>query len=400
MNALMKHFRALLPVAAALLVPTVCVQAARAAADAPPAAAAQATQPAGAEKPAQATTPGPAAKATDAAPADASGKIPKATVITLGERGGKDEVGIYLTEQQLKQVYPMLLEDLGDDGSGVVVFRVTSGGGLGLEVQRISDEIQNVYKKHFRVVAWIDSAISAAAMSSHCIEEIYFTPQGNYGACTGWHGALIAAKGRDLEDMLYQMEKISARGGYDPQIMKSMQVMQPLSCTVEDSGQVKFYPDTNSGNILLNPEGRILTLTADTALKIHFSRGTAEDLDQLTKLMGYKELNWIGERKKGFIWPISRAEKWSMDYRDKVFQAENLFNADAANYRQQIAAAEQAANRKERGVFVNRALGTLRKLKRSVEENPNFALMQFNMTPDQFMEWYKEQERALKDMMK
>ena len=49
----------------------------------------------------------------------------------------------------------------------------------------MSDVIHEQYKKKFRTVAWIDSAISAAAMTAHCLEEIYFTPQGNYGAARG-----------------------------------------------------------------------------------------------------------------------------------------------------------------------------------------------------------------------
>lgn len=397
MNRWMRMLRATLPAVAALLAPVFATTPAHAAVPSSPAPAIAPASAPDDTKPAAASAPKSDAAAT---PADNSKKIPKACVITLGERGDKDMVGKYLTEHQLKECLPMLLEDLGDDGSGVVVFRVTSGGGALLEIQKLSDEIHNVYKKHFRVVAWIDSAISAAAMTSHCIEEIYFTPQGNYGACTGWSGALVAVKGRDLEEVLFMMQKISARGGYNPMLMRSMQIMEPLSATVEESGEVKFYQDSTSGKILLNPEGKILTLTAESAKQIHFSKGTAENLEELTHLMGYKELNWVGEQKKGYLWPICRAEKWSMDYRSKVFTAENLFQADAANYQQQVAAAQEATDRKERGVFVNRALGTLRKLKRHVDENPNFALFQFGMMPEDFKEWYKEQERMLKDMMK
>lgn len=398
MKKLMTTLRALLPVAAALATTMFGAQPARAQVSTPAPAVSQAEP---AKQPATAPTAAAPADASKSAPAATSGpKVPKAAVITLGERGDKDMVGKYLTEHQLKEVLPMLKEDLGDDGSGVVVFRITSGGGALLEIQKLSDVIHNEYKKHFRVVAWIDSAISAAAMTSHCIEEIYFTPQGNYGACTGWSGALVAVKGRELEEVLYMMQKISARGGYDPKIMRSMQIMEPLSATVDENGQVTYYQDDTSGKILLNPKGKILTLNAETAAKIHFSRGTAETLEELTKLMGYQELNWVGEQKRGYVWPICRAEKWSMDYRSRVFKAESLFQADAANFNQQIAAANQAADRKERAVFVNRALTTLRKLKRSVEDNPNFALFQFGMMPDQFQEWYKERERELKNMLR
>jgi hypothetical protein len=332
----------------------------------------------------------------DATPAR---KAPKAAIITLGERGDKDMVGLYLTVHQLKEILPMLKEDLGTDGTGIVVFRVTSGGGALLEIQRLSDEIHTEYKKHFKVVAWIDSAISAAAMTSHAIEEIYFTPQGNYGACTGWFGNLTAVKGRELEEVLFQMTKISARGGYDPKIMRAMQIMDPLSATIDKDGNVTYYQDEKSGEILLNPEGRILTFTSDVAQQVKFSKGTADTLDELRQAMRYQEIDWVGKPTKGFLWPISKAEKWSMDYREGVYKADTQFQANVAKFNMQLEAAA-GAPREDRPKFVNRARQTLNLLKRGVDDNPNFALFRMNMMPDQFYEWYKEREKELRDLLR
>ena len=97
--------------------------------------------------------------------------VPKATVISL-----EGTVGIQMTAKTLHDLIPELERELGDDGSGIVVFKVNSGGGLLLEIQKISDVIHNEYKKHFRTVAWIESAISAAALRSHCIVEYYLPP--------------------------------------------------------------------------------------------------------------------------------------------------------------------------------------------------------------------------------
>src|SRR5690606_34230378 len=142
--------------------------------------------------------------------------VPRIAVISLGEGGDKDMVGLFMTAEALKRAIPLLEKDNVTD----VVFRIQSGGGALLEIQKLSDVIHNEFKPRFRVVAWIKSAISAAAMTAHCIEDIYFTSDGNYGACTGWYGQLTAVKGRDLEEVLYMMEKISARGKHDPKIMR------------------------------------------------------------------------------------------------------------------------------------------------------------------------------------
>lgn len=348
-----------------------------------------------------AAQPAVAPKTDDApvAPAPSSG-APKAVVLTMGDhKASKDMVGLYMTEYALRQALPLLEQEVGKDGSGVVVLRVSSGGGALLEIQKISDIIHNDYKKKFRTVAWIESAISAAAMSAIAIEEIYFTPQGNFGACTGYSGRLNAVKGRELEEVLYMMEKISARGNYDPKLMRSMQIPDPLSATIDENGYVKFFDDQKSGKILVNRAPEILTLNERTAKEIQFSKGTAATIEELQKLMGYQELEWVGDRVKGFAYPLCKAEKWTMKYRDQVKKDEDGFNTYVAKYQMNIQAATQAP-REDRGKFINPAREALEQMRRMVRNNPNFALFNFNMMPDQMKEWFEEQEKVLRDLMK
>lgn len=355
------------------------------------------------DRDAPSTPDGAPAAAPGAAPTRAKDGAPRAAVITLGSREADqgDEVGIYMTAHELQEMLPLLKEELGDDGSGVVVLRVTSGGGLLLEIERISDEIQNVYKKNFRTVAWIDSAISAAAMSSHCIEEIYFTPQGNYGACTGWSGQLVAVKGRGLEEVLYLMERISARGGYNKLVMRSMQIQQPLSATIDANGEVKWYNDTTSGDIMVNREGEILTFNAETAKRVKFSKGTAATIDDLRKLMGYQELNWVGKQVKGTPWPVSKAEEWNIAYRRQVHKDEEHIQEYFRSYNLQIQAATGEQTREGRGKFVNKARQTLQRLRDAARTNPNFALLQLNVTNEKDLrDFFDEQEKRLRDLLR
>ncbi len=321
--------------------------------------------------------------------------VPRAVVISL-----EGTVGIQMTAKTLMDLIPVLEREIGDDGSGIVVFKINSGGGLLLEIQKLSDVIHNEYKKRFRTVSWIESAISAAAMTSHCIEEIYMLPEASYGACTGWSGALVAMKGRGLEGVLYAMEKISARGGYDPKIMRAMQINEPLSCTIDPrTGEVTWY-QTEEGQYLVNAGDKILTLTAPDAFKYGFSKGTAKNLDELTKAMGYQEIDWVGEERNGYIYPISKAEDMMIAYREKVTSDQERTNEYFANYQQARGMAE-AAPMDRRARFVGRAKQHLRKIESMVRNNPNFALLTWGMTIEDWeRDWLDVEKEFLADLMR
>ncbi|RMH12541.1 MAG: hypothetical protein D6695_06315 [Planctomycetota bacterium] len=345
-------------------------------------------------------TSAPVEVASETRPASADPKprragVPRGAVISL-----EGTVGIQMAAKTLKDIIPILEKEIGDDGTGIVVFRIDSGGGLLLEIQKLSDVIHEEYKPRFRTVAWIDSAISAAAMTAHCIEEIYFLPDGNYGACTGWFGALQAVSGRGLEEVLYMMEKISARGGYDPQIMRAMQINEPLSCTIDErTGEVTWY-QTEEGEYLVNSGDKILTFTAPQAEKFKFSKGTAANLDELTRLLGYQEIDWVGELRPGFTYPICKAEDVMLKYRERVTNDEERTREYFANYGQARAAAESAQG-DLRPRFVGIARKHLRRIEAMVRNNPNFALLMWNMEIEQWeKDWLEPEEEYLANLLK
>lgn len=330
--------------------------------------------------------------------------VPRAAVVTLGETRDEkqgDMVGIYMTSYALEQMLPMLEEEVGNDGTGVVVLRVNSGGGALLEIQKISDVIHEKYKKKFRTVGWIDSAISAAAMSILCVEEIYFANKANFGACTGYSGRLVAIKGLQLERVLVMMEKISARGGYDPLIMRSMQIEQPVSATRLSDGTMKFFADATSGEIIVNREKEILTLNAENALQIGFSKGTASTLEELTKAMGYTELQWVGEDVKGSLYPISKAEKWNIGYRKQAKNDEDRTQEYFAKYQMNVQAAASEQTREGRARFIGRARAALEQIKAMIRNNPNFIMFALGMNDEEeYKKWIEEQEKLLRDLMR
>ncbi len=326
----------------------------------------------------------------------------RAAVLSLGEEG-KDMVGLFMTAESIRNAIPLLEAE----GVDTVVLRINSGGGYLLEIQRLSDVIEEELKPKFRVVTWIEYAISAAAMTAHVVEEHYFMRRGSYGACTGWSGALEGVKGRELEEVIYMMEKISAKGGYDPDIMRAMQVTDdlrpggaPLSYDKDPvTGRVIDFYQNTEGEHVLNTKDRILTFTSETAAECGFSKGTADTLDELAQAMGLTEVEWVGDWVDGVDYPVSRAERYMRDFRERTNQDLMRLNQYWIGYQQAIQIA-QSTPREDRGAFVGRARTELRKIVRMVDNNANLSLLQMGIYPEDFPKWVDEQEKLLRDLMR
>lgn len=325
-----------------------------------------------------------------------SSGAPRAAVLSFGNAdAGQDMVGTYLTARSLRETIPMLEEDNID----IVVLRVNSGGGALLEIERISDLLENEFKPRFRTVAWIDYAISAAAMTPHALPEQYFMRRGAYGASTGWSGALVAIKDRGLEEVLYLMELISERGGHDPRIMRSMQIMDPLSVDLDENGRVTDFYDNTQGQVVINKPERVLCLNSEQASLIGFATGIADTLDELADAMGLTEVEWVGEEVEGVPWPVSRADKHLWSFREQTARDERNINEYFDGYTVAVNLAQGTAP-ENRGKFIGFARRSLGSIVRMVDNNPNLSLFILNSSEEDFRKWVREQEQLLRDLAK
>lgn len=335
------------------------------------------------------------AKPEAARPGRRSGARPgavKGTVITL-----EGMVGVEMAAHKLEELIPILEQEIGE--GGVLVLKINSGGGFLAEINLLSDVIEHKLKPKFEVVGWIESAISAAAMTGITLERLYFLPEGNIGAATGWYGALTAVQGRALEEVLYGMEFISARGKRDPKIMRSMQIDEPLSATINpQSGEVTWFQDEDSGEILINPKGEILTLNSVMAEKLKFSEGIARDLDELTRRMEYGEIEWVGQWQPDLIFPVGRAERENRRWREFIDQNNAGLQVAAAKYSLYLSTA-QAQQGQNRAKLVGRARQFLRQIKRFHDASPKLVLVAMGLDWNYFDRWYEEQEEILRRLM-
>ena len=65
-----------------------------------------------------------------------------------------------------------------------------------------------------------------------------------------------AMEGEGLQWVLSIGEMLSKRGGYNPLLMRAMQILMPLSCDIDADGNVVWKEGTG-GQFLVNPEGAV-----------------------------------------------------------------------------------------------------------------------------------------------
>ncbi|MFG0273595.1 MAG: hypothetical protein ACF8QF_00910 [Phycisphaerales bacterium] len=233
----------------------------------------------------------------------------KIAFITLGDPP-HDMVGPYMNAGALRESVKLL----EDDNPDIVVLWVNSGGGALSEIPRLRDVIVRDIKPNYRTVVWVESAISAAAMTSITVEEIYFMSKGNFGAAVAFvsdGSTAQSMQGDQLEGVLRFGEELSREGNHDPLIMRAMQTEVDLSCDIDEYGRVTWRDDLR-GQHIVSSGGRILTFNALDAKKYGLSRGIADTKEDLALLLQAGEWVEVGQD----------AEAEMQKFRDNVARAE------------------------------------------------------------------------------
>ncbi len=179
----------------------------------------------------------------------------------------------------------------------VIVLKVDSGGGYGRTWSDIKDVIFKVRENH-RVVAWIESAISAAAMTVYCCDEMYYTSLGEVGSCTGYSGSPnnpLSPEGQQV--MIDEMEKVIAQSSRTPYLAACMFLLDKWLTYDKDpiTGEITYY-NTPEGNFHLS-SGTNLTLSAKQAFEGGLCDGIANTEEELLTLLNLEdaEVNRYGE---------------------------------------------------------------------------------------------------------
>lgn len=209
-------------------------------------------------------------------------------------------VGTYFREDKLREAVDAVRELEPD----VIVLEIDSPGGALSEVYKLRDYISEI-RDEFRVVAWIKSAISAAAMTAMNCREIYFMREGHIGAATAWrmnNGSAEALRGPGLEQWMNYAYTMSEDAGYNGNIALAMIDKDvELSCDIEElpngERRITWYDDIETGEYKVCTGDDVLTFTAEEALKYGLSLGTADNEDELARLLNLD--GWVEVSNEG-----------------------------------------------------------------------------------------------------
>lgn len=290
----------------------------------------------------------------------------------------EEMVGPLMNAKALKRSIDLL----EDDNPDIVVLVINSGGGALFEIEKLSDVIQNTIKPKYRVVVWVKSAISAAAMTAWAVEEIYMMPEGNIGAATGYSmssGGAVAVKGEDLEQVFRLMQHISARGNRDPLVMRAMQVPTDLSADIDPAtGKVTWRNDLE-GQHIVSTTNQILTFNSVDAVRFGVARAVAASKDELARQLG----------ADGWVEVGQDADEYQITFREDVQTAQVRVN----ELFQKMNIALQGGNVARARSFLGQMRGWVRRAT-SLEEYgaPDFGIPPLNS------DYFREVEKQLDEI--
>ncbi len=173
----------------------------------------------------------------------------------------------------------------------VVVLDIDSPGGKVAEAEDMMKTLHR-YNKDLRIVALADENLSASAITSLSVHEIYMKPTGTIGAATSFDPQHLDLP-PNIEEKMQSAWRAVARnsaeeGGHEPLLAEAMiDSSRELHLeTVDGKKVVKEGP----GDHILCQKGKILTLTSHEAVDCGLAAGVAEDFSDLGKQL--KMPNW------------------------------------------------------------------------------------------------------------
>ncbi len=189
----------------------------------------------------------------------------------------------------------------------IIVLLIDSHGGS-IEMEKVHETIREIKKRH-RVVAWIKTAISAAAASAIACDQIYFMTEGTLGAMTG----VPPMSDKAEEIWLATAERWMETGGRSKYIARAMIRAECMLSYDKDpvTGKITWYDDVSGESVLSDAESN-LVFTSSTAMRCGFADGVADTEDDLANVLNlpkWYEIDDYGRRiAKEWQETVERAE--------------------------------------------------------------------------------------------
>ncbi len=180
----------------------------------------------------------------------------------------------------------------------VVVLDIDSPGGMVDESRQIIN-ILHRYNKKLRIVALTSEDLSAAAVFTLSVKEIYVKSSSTIGAATSYMPSNLLLPPK-LEEKMQSAWRATARnsaeeGGHDPQLADAM-IDDDRELHWETVGGKPVIKE-GPGDHMVSRKGKVLTLTSHEAVDCGLASGEADDLDELAsalKLDKWTEIKGLG----------------------------------------------------------------------------------------------------------
>lgn len=171
----------------------------------------------------------------------------------------------------------------------------------------LTREIEQTWEKKPQLIFWVRNAMGGAAFLPFIANEIYFHPEGRMGGIgtleqmfEGVGDEVVRQKQRSLR--LARAQGLAIAGGYDYRLVTAM-ARKSYVLSYDIFGNMFERMPENPGEFVLTDDGKddradtmrqlitgegddVLTLRADTALKLGVSKGTAGDREELLEHLG------------------------------------------------------------------------------------------------------------------
>jgi ATP-dependent protease ClpP protease subunit len=199
----------------------------------------------------------------------------------------RGEVGTSMLAANLEKV----LADAETRSPSVVVLQMDSPGGSVAEVDRLVKVI-TAHKKQLRIVVWIHKAISAAAITSLSVDDIYVKKGAIFGAATAFR---VTREGTaaDIEEKMQSAWRATGRSAAELGNHSSMLAEGMIDAEIgiylrKAAGKPpELLAQEAPGTSVVKRPGKLLTLTASEAVDCGLARAAVEDLDELGKALGF-----------------------------------------------------------------------------------------------------------------
>ena len=202
-----------------------------------------------------------------------------------------------------------------DRGADLIVFEITSPGGLVVTGQDLADRIAELSEKNVRTVAYVPrEALSMAAVIALACDQIYMQPGATIGDAEPLEvkegGAFDRADEKILSLMRSELRHLAEVKGRPPAVCEAMadKDLEVFRCTNTRTGREWYLTEAaihaagdewRQGPLV--PESRkdnLLTVGADRAHELKLSEPPVRDLDDLKQRLGIPadvELNPVGK---------------------------------------------------------------------------------------------------------